>query len=57
MQERGAVLLVSTEMELLEGDLAAGRMCCPGCDRPLSPWGFGREREIRMLDGVRSLRP
>jgi Domain of unknown function (DUF6431) len=57
MQERGAVFVVSTEAELLEVDLAAGAVCCPGCERPLSPWGFAREREIRMLDGVRSLRP
>jgi hypothetical protein len=43
--------------EVLEADLAAGRLCCPGCDRPLSRWGFAREREVRMLDGARRLRP
>ncbi|MGO9956375.1 MAG: helix-turn-helix domain-containing protein [Solirubrobacteraceae bacterium] len=43
--------------DVLEADLAAGRLCCPGCDRPLSRWGFAREREVRMLDGARRLRP
>ncbi|MGA2011315.1 MAG: DUF6431 domain-containing protein [Solirubrobacteraceae bacterium] len=49
-------MFVIPETTELEADLAAGRLCCPGCERPLSRWGFAREREIRMLDGVRSLR-
>ena len=48
---------VTVSPEVLEADLAAGRMCCPGCDGPLSPWGFGRVRELRTLEGVRSVRP
>ena len=48
---------VTVSPEVLEADLAAGRMCCPGCDGPLSPWGFGRVRELRMLHDVRSVRP
>lgn len=48
---------VTVEPEVLEVDLAAGRVCCPGCHGPLSPWGFGRERELRMLHAVRSFRP
>jgi hypothetical protein len=43
--------------DVLETELAAGRVYCPGCDGPLSRWGFAREREVRMLDGTRSLRP
>jgi hypothetical protein len=51
------VFAVTVSPEVLEADLAAGRMCCPGCDGPLSPWGFGRVRELRTLEGVRSVRP
>jgi hypothetical protein len=43
--------------DVLEEWLAAGQVCCPGCGRPLGPWGWGREREVRMLDGSRWLRP
>jgi hypothetical protein len=43
--------------DVLEAELAAGRIYCPGCNGSLSPWGFAREREVRMLDGKRSLRP
>jgi hypothetical protein len=41
----------------LEADLAGGRLCCPVCDGPLSPWGFARVRTVRLLDGTRQLRP
>ena len=33
------------EPSVAEADLAAGRLCCPVCDGPLSPWGFARERD------------
>jgi hypothetical protein len=55
--ERVGVFAVTVEPEVLEADLAAGRVCCPGCGGPLSRWGFGRERELRVLQGVRSVRP
>jgi Domain of unknown function (DUF6431) len=45
------------EPEVVEGDLAAGRLCCPACDGPLRRWGFARERRVRTLDGVRSITP
>ncbi|MDQ2897634.1 MAG: DUF6431 domain-containing protein, partial [Actinomycetota bacterium] len=48
---------ITVNPDVLEADLAAGRLCCPGCDRRLSRWGFACEREVRMLDGVRRLRP
>jgi hypothetical protein len=58
VQERVSVFSVSAvDGERLEADLAAGRICCPGCGGSLSRWGFAREREVRMLDGMRSLRP
>jgi hypothetical protein len=41
----------------LEAELAARRLVCPGCGGRLAPWGFARSREVRMLDGVRSVRP
>jgi hypothetical protein len=51
------VLAMIVEPDVVEADLAAGRLCCPGCDAPLARWGFAREREVRMLDGTRSIRP
>jgi hypothetical protein len=52
-----SVLSMTVEAEVVEADLAAGRLCCPGCGGPLARRGFAREREVRTLDGVRSLRP
>jgi Domain of unknown function (DUF6431) len=43
--------------EMVEMDLAAGRLCCPACDEPLARWGFARERQVRMREGIRSIRP
>jgi hypothetical protein len=51
------LLSITVSPDVLEADLAAGRLCCPVCDRPLSRWGFAREREVRMLDRGRRLRP
>ena len=45
------------EPDVMEADLAAGRLCCPRCGGPLARWGFARERQVRMLDGVRMVRP
>lgn len=51
------MLLTTVSDERLETDLAAGVVSCPGCGGPLSPWGFARSREVRMLYGVRSVTP
>lgn len=48
--------LVMSE-RVMEAELAAGRIACPGCSGPLSRWGFARAREVRMLHGTRSLTP
>ena len=48
---------MTVDPDVVEADLAAGRLCCPGCEGPLVCWGFARERGIRMLDGVRLVRP
>jgi hypothetical protein len=45
------------EPEVVEADLAAGRLLCPVCDGPLARWGFARERQVRMREGTRSIRP
>jgi len=52
-----SVLAMIVEPDVMEADLAAGRLCCPGCEGPLACWGFARERQVRMLDGVRTVRP
>jgi len=51
------VLVVGNDPEVVEADLAAGRIACPDCGGRLGPWGFGIERELRTLVGVRRLRP
>jgi hypothetical protein len=48
---------LAMEPEVVESRLAAGQILCVGCDGPLRPWGFGRERVVRMLSGVRCVRP
>jgi Domain of unknown function (DUF6431) len=50
-------LVIAVAEELVEADLAAGRLCCPCCDGALARWGYARERRIRMRTGERSLRP
>ena len=57
MRQRAFVLAVTVDPAVVEADLVAGRLCCPGCGARLAAWGYAREREVRMLDGVRSLRP
>ena len=52
-----SVLAIIVEPDVVEADLAAGRLRCPGCDGPLRRWGFARERQVRTLDGARSIRP
>lgn len=41
----------------LEAELVAGELRCPDCAGLLRPWGFAREREVRLLAGVRCVRP
>ena len=52
-----SVMAMSAEQVVVEADLVAGRLCCPVCDGPLAPWGFARERTVRLLDETRLLRP
>ena len=51
------VLAMIVEPEVVEADLAAGRSLCAVCDGPLARWGFARERQVRMREGTRSIRP
>lgn len=57
LRQRVSVLAVTVDPGVLEADLEAGRLCCPGCGGPLRAWGHARERKLRMLDGERVLRP
>lgn len=51
------MLSITISQERVEAALAAGELACPGCSGRLSPWGFARSREVRLLHGVRSVRP
>lgn len=50
-------MLVLREGAEVESELDGGHLCCPNCAEPVSPWGWGRLRRIRTLEGERSLRP
>jgi hypothetical protein len=50
-------MAMSAEQVVVEADLVAGRLRCPVCDGPLAPWGFARERTVRLLHQTRLLRP
>ena len=52
-----SVLAVIVEPDVVEADLAAGRLLCPACDSPLTRWGFARERQVRTRNEIRSITP
>jgi hypothetical protein len=54
---RFSLLSIAINQERLEAELAAGGVACPGCGGRLARWGYARSREVRLLDGVRSVRP
>jgi hypothetical protein len=51
------VLIVGIDGAAVEADLVGGRICCPGCDVGLRPWGHGVEREVRLLGLSERRRP
>src|SRR5512144_2112197 len=57
VNRRSSMLSIALSEERLEADLASSALTCPGCSRRLSPWGYARAREVRLLGGVRSVRP
>lgn len=52
-------MLSCADAAAASADLAAGLLACPSCPAGrLRPWGHGREREIRLLNGRKErLRP
>lgn len=46
-----------TSQEVVEAELAAGRLACPDCGGRLRPWGWARPRTVRMRAGDRRVRP
>lgn len=48
-------MTVEADQVRVESRLAAGQVGCPGCPRPLRPWGWARPRAVHGLAGV--LRP
>lgn len=51
------MLTVETDAEGVEARLCSGGVVCPGCSGVLSPWGFGRVRWLRSVEGRLRLRP
>ncbi|KOV34304.1 hypothetical protein [Streptomyces sp. H021] len=57
-QAEVSVLIVESNVLLVERQLRDGRLTCPACDAVLAPWGHGRPRVIRGDLGARLfLRP
>ncbi len=51
------MLIVGTELVLVEAELVGGLLGCPSCRGVLGPWGHARERVLRCRSGDRLLRP
>lgn len=52
------MLIVDTELLVVERELKDGRLVCPSCSSVLVPWGHGRPRVVRGEIGARLfLRP
>ncbi len=51
------MLIVGIDEAAVEADLMEGRICCPGCEAGLRPWGHGTVREVRLFDRAQRRRP
>lgn len=47
------LLIVDAESEVVEQDLWAGRLACPGCGSLVAPRGYARWRPVRVAGGIR----
>ena len=50
-------VIVDADQDKVEADLAAGRLACPDCKGPLSPWGHARRRPLRRGTVEERIRP
>ena len=46
------MLIVETDEAAVEAALVNGRLSCPGCGSVLRPWGYGVERDVRMVEAT-----
>lgn len=51
------MLIVGSDPERVESDLASGVVTCPSCDGALGGWGFARWRVLRSEAGPVALHP
>lgn len=51
------MLIVEADESVVERDLVAGLLACPGCGGVLGPWGHARRRVLRCRAGDLVLRP
>jgi hypothetical protein len=45
------LLIVAADPDVVEGQLAAGLLACPGCGSPVRPRGHARARPVRVVGG------
>jgi len=57
MPEVAPMLIVGAEQAQVEVELLGGLLGCRSCRGVLGPWGHGRERVLRCVEGDRVLRP
>jgi len=57
MPGRHQLLIVDADVTVVERDLAAGVLGCPGCSGVLGPWGWARRRVLRCRAGEIALVP
>lgn len=51
-------MIMVTEPDRVDADLAAGRLRCSHCPGMLRPWAYAAPRRVRQLDGsTRTMRP
>jgi len=57
MPREAPLLIVDADDVVVERDLVAGLLACPGCVAVLGPWGWARERVLRCRGVDVMLRP
>ena len=46
------MIIVGTDEAAVEADLVNGHLACPNCGAGLRPWGYGIERDVRLVENT-----